>query len=351
MHDDPHAHDEAMFQDEKAANLRTENKILQKDLDTAVARTNSARRAAERRGSLASLFASVATLAAGIAVYSSVRASNMTDAYIAVLDRSQTDEMSTETAGVNPEIEVLKRGCTAERVALLRQRLGDAYIDILIKPGSRTFYEDEHHHDSIDTPVEITSTHDEISTDEMREYLNGYPASWLQGKVSKIRFNRELYGPPSSYLKGGKTLGLFFSREEKIEIFGSVVDRKNMTKFDRVVAHEIAHGNDWRTDDNLTVDQRIELLAKVASRVLSEDRFRSGYVEAIEVAGDPQTQFALKCTEYWAEISREYFNRPHSLSYKDFVIVHDHVRKTDPQFDIEQGKRTRVTAFNTSTKI
>jgi hypothetical protein len=352
MHDDRHAHDEAMFQGENVANLVTKNKILQADLGTAVSRTNTARRASERRGTLAGLFATIGTLASGIAVYSSMRASDMADAYLQLLERSHGDVMSTENAGVDPLIETLERGNTVERAAILRQRLGNAYVDLLMRPESHsTFYESQHHHDSISGPTEITSTHDEISVDEIGHYLKGYPNSWLQGKVAKIKFSQEKFGPPSGYVKNGRTIGLFHTREEKIEIFGSVVDRKNMSRFDRVVAHEIAHGNDWRTDDKLTIDQRIELLAKVASRVLSEDRFRSGYVEAIEVAGDPQTQFALKCTEYWAEISREYFNNPRSLSYKDFVIVHDHVRRTDPDFDIDDGRRTRVMAFNTPTQI
>lgn len=98
------------------------------------------------------------------------------------------------------------------------------------------------------------------------------------------------------------------------------------------IVHELAHANDWRTDNEMSEDERMDLLIRVGHRVEHPGRYRSAYVESI-ADSDPNAQRYSKAIEYWAEIVERYFQAPELLPLSDYLIVDQFIKKIDPSFD------------------
>lgn len=345
------ARDDEMFRREFEAKQPTQTDAAQVLSDRLVA----ARRSAERHRGLSAVFGSVATLATGIAIMCGVRASHLTDEVMHRIEkdreRARADLMSTENSGIDPRVAILLRGSAEERADELGHMMGEDYVDSIFKKNSSTRSTSTLEAQHIDEPVEITGTRDRIEPAEAHEYLRGFPASWIKGKIKSIKFEAAEHGEFPSYMKAsGKVAATYRPGAKLVTVYSRITQRERLHSFDATMGHEIAHANDWEHNPELSPDERIELLAKVAARLISENRFHSGYVESIETS-DTQTTFVRKCKEYFAEIAGAYFNSPTTLHYKDFVIIHDLLRRTDPHFDIEYGKRTRVVAFNTDVTL
>jgi len=246
--------------------------------------------------------------------------------------------MSKNSHVVSAEEKQLLIGSFEERVAILRSRLGNDYIDAILEQTNKP--------PSAETPLVIESD-SEVSTSELREYIKGFPTEWIKLNIKKIRIHKEEFGSVNTYTRTGRAAGEFAIASDSINIYSSAIKGKYRITFDQTVAHEIAHGNDWVNNEKLNVQERITLLAKIAARVWSRDRFVSSYVESINHK-DPKTANVRQCEEYFAEVASAYFNCPDVLNYKDFQIIHELVTKRDPNFNIEEAKRARVYSFSTN---
>ncbi len=262
------------------------------------------------------------------------------------LAQSSKGEITTSHDSAPSEIHRnLYNGSQEQKISALETIVGKHYIRQIqemseIKPDETELARD----------VTVASSHPDISANELRGYMQGFPSSWVKGKISKITIHQEDLGPKVSIIRSGNAIGLFETKSDKIDIFGAAVGKKNLTRFDKTLAHEMAHGNDWIRNSSLSFNERIDLLAKIASRTLSDDRYISTYVEVIGVKDQETTQSA-RCEEYFAELAAAYFNNPTELHYKDFLIIHNLVLKHNPRFDIDEYKRYRAWAFDTYKEL
>lgn len=237
----------------------------------------------------------------------------------------------------SPTQDILINGAHEEKIMMLQSYVGNAYIEMVLNQAT---------HAPSAEDVTVTCAHSEVSPSEVRAYLNGFPSDWLTANVKKITIKKEEYGGASTYTRHGHMIGQFDTAHDSIDIYSATIQGQNMVQFDKTVAHEIAHGNDWLRNEKLTAHERITLLAKIAARVMASDRFISAYVESI-ATDSIETTHIHTCEEYFAEICAAYFNRPEELNYKDFLIVHELVTKKNPNFNIEEAKRARVYSFST----
>ena len=256
---------------------------------------------------------------------------------------AQSDKGQVTTSFDSPPSEIhrdLNNGSLEQKISALEKIVGKHYIHHIQEISDKKPDEAE-----LTRDLAVTSSHPDINANELRGYMQGFPSSWIKGKISKITIHHENLGPKVSVVRSGDSIGVFHANNDSIDIFGAAVGKENLRLFDKTLAHEMAHGNDWIRNSSLSFSERIDLLAKIASRIISEDRYISTYVELVGVKDQETTQSA-RCEEYFAEIAAAYFNNPMELHYKDFLIIHNLVLKDNPRFDIDEYKRYRVWAFD-----
>lgn len=98
-----------------------------------------------------------------------------------------------------------------------------------------------------------------------------------------------------------------------------------------LLAHEIAHLNDWTSNSLLTRQERLKLLCDVLKRLDADDRYDSRYVEYINPKNESLKKY-MRAIEYWAEINGEYLSpvgETPNLSSKDREIIENVLQKMD----------------------
>ncbi len=153
----------------------------------------------------------------------------------------------------------------------------------------------------------------DVNIDELRAYLEEkYMKSWLLGSVDKIIYvdeeeNRKTYGVAGAAAGRGLDGSIQKSTKQFIYIYKSSNDIKEL------LAHELAHHNDWYGSHNLTLAERLEFLRNVIENHKREDTPRYDYVERVTVeegkANDlPESEIKVaQITEYWAMLCENYF--------------------------------------------
>lgn len=326
---------------------------------------------ATNRGVFSVLLASAATLATGISIYyknvaeetthalqteTHVRAREFSTNANKIADlatrlkqaQATRNDRSVFSETHHPKYDTFLIGSHKEKVEELNEIFGEDYLRRVLKQDIEDDVPVRPEKTAVENVV-IDGSNPNIPAADLGKYLRGFPSDWIHGKVKKISLRQEQYGGHVSYARNGKILGSFSSDSQKIEIYSAVIQKNNFPLFDRTVAHEIAHGNDWIRNNQLTAEERVDLLAKIAARLMSSDHYVSAYVEIIET-NDPQTTAIHKHEEYFAEISAAFFNNPTELNYKDFLIIHNLVNKGDASYNIEHGvnRRTISPFFDTS---
>lgn len=189
---------------------------------------------------------------------------------------------------------------------------------------------------------------------------NTYPKRWIDGEVKSIEYCEkklyiENYGPE---FEGKETHAVMGRYSEKILVNINKEEMKHFEKRDLIdgldfrVSHELGHSNDWKTDNELSLVERAQLLKEILSRMESKRPFKSimsefigekSYHQKIQKANTEEENM-LRAKEYWAEICEEYFNLPDRLQKEyseDFAIVDKYVKKNDPNFDPFLAKEKR----------
>jgi hypothetical protein len=200
-----------------------------------------------------------------------------------------------------------------------------------------------------------------ISPEDMAAFLGTFPDSWVRDEVNSIAQSDQDAGKFSSQ-----------SRKAYREVVSSEVVARNEparfvnydTKVVRVenkvlftpvsrslsaevilndtISHEVlGHLNDWENDNQMTAEERADLLLAVIARVKARNHYRSDYVEHIR-HDDKKYELYQKAQEYWAEIVSQYFRNPQKLLPEDFRLVDQRVRATDPDFDIKKSLDDRA---------
>ncbi|MBI3633438.1 MAG: hypothetical protein HY226_04050 [Candidatus Vogelbacteria bacterium] len=113
-----------------------------------------------------------------------------------------------------------------------------------------------------------------------------------------------------------------------------------------IIIHELGHASDWHENGSLSIEEKLQLLQEISTRVKSPDRYISSYVEAIENE-DKSLEWKEKTIEYFAEIVCAYLSDEYvKLPGADRKIVWDLIKKFDPKFDREAALVKRRAIVN-----
>lgn len=185
-----------------------------------------------------------------------------------------------------------------------------------------------------------------LSPEEFKELLlKTYPKGWVENEVASIQQVDVDKQMPEEYGIDGWVAGScadgYGGERARITLMKSTKDEDIYILTNFTISHEIGHANDWRTDQEMTQEERIDLLLAVGDRLDDPDRYESWYVESIKNKDKKYEQYK-KAIEYWAEICERYFYSPHDLNIKDPRLVEGVIQKADPQFDVNHAIDERV---------
>jgi hypothetical protein len=179
---------------------------------------------------------------------------------------------------------------------------------------------------------------------------NKYPELYLTNSLSGVVFdpNPRVEG---NFIVLGEAEGfnIFETSSEDVRrpiTIYNTPDGMSADKFIEIFEHEINHTSDWNNSMLLNPAERVSMLYDISQRIDANDRFRSGYVERIDVdqairryPGDElpsniapeQLHRLVQTNEYWPEIAKEYFHDPQGFKNaypKDAALVEKWVNRT-----------------------
>ncbi len=176
-----------------------------------------------------------------------------------------------------------------------------------------------------------------------------FPKGWGRTEVPVISYKDRRKKIPEQYAmqeQGDDVWAQYNTVEKTITFFKPAASYMLYDNINDCLAHELGHANDWAADNETSLTDKMELLLAVSDRIKAEDRFQSWYVEHIGkkegVQEDQEIRYA-KVSEYWAEICAAYFKDPATLNVKDFELVDNWVKKSDPDFDVFEASHLRKT--------
>lgn len=183
----------------------------------------------------------------------------------------------------------------------------------------------------------------EIKVSEIKKYLATLPKGWTTGEIESIRTTTEK--DDSEEIMPSGALAVFHGDSGKV-FFDQDLAKIQERGFNvHVISHEVAHGNDFFTDANITWKERYSLYKKLKDRVMSEDKFVTYYLVSLEKKFNEGGYGWLSLMrEYWAEICAQYMSDPTQLHVDDFKLVHEFVIKNDPNYKWREklGDRAKI---------
>ena len=193
-------------------------------------------------------------------------------------------------------------------------------------------------------PVQLTDikTRDgKIAKKMMRDYLQTLPPKWILPNVKSIVQSKDQHQIHYGGLKNEYALASASIKSDGAEIkYYRESEKQPLDYVINSVVHEIAHANSWN-NDHVSHEECLNLLLKIAKRINAENRYRSSYVESIKEEDPLETNYN-RAVEYWAEISAQYFSDPTKLSFSDFSVVDDYIRKIDPKYNWKKSFDSRL---------
>lgn len=244
-----------------------------------------------------------------------------------------------------------------ERLEVLSKEVGNSvgkdYLEKIIAGDKAAFFERKNN--KPEKPITAEGFESlGLDQSQISGILNGnlFPKNWIIGEIDEVKYVSgfwdkmgQEFGPKGVMANFHKSEGakgntmVFFDKdfnESLSDLKGKKEDTLSYIKY--LIGHESAHANDWETDRQSSILERLELISAVIHRMESRDAFRSvgSILHKEREYYDSKENIIGKAQEYWAEICKVYFEAPLFLKGvcpKDYKLVDDFVRKQDPLFD------------------
>ena len=173
-----------------------------------------------------------------------------------------------------------------------------------------------------------------LKAEDIKAFLDTMPANWAYGEISAIEGLEKSDNDKAEF----NVLAVYKPGNFKIQFDKS--DTRELSKGEvmDILSHEIAHANDFSSDNELSTAEKDVLRDKLKERLAAPDRYMSPYVEKLIIDG--VSSFTVK-KEYWAEICRVYMMDPTVLNVEEFNLVQDYVKKNDPNYNWKDSIQKR----------
>ena len=197
------------------------------------------------------------------------------------------------------------------------------------------------------------------------------PKNFIRGEVAAVRFASRGHSM-EHYGMAGTSVGSADELSNSIEIVApptlrdsGATSRDHIEAIRYIISHELAHANDWKTDRDLTIPERYELLDNVLTRLQSPDRVRGfeeefwqeiegdttkNYVGSIQAENEQDEEY-MKAKEYWGILVENYVTFPEWLQEEhpeDFALADRFLKKNDPSFDPVEARKRLVEYLETN---
>lgn len=178
-----------------------------------------------------------------------------------------------------------------------------------------------------------------------------FPKGWINNEIERIEFEEkeeyiEYEGVKSRALATCYRNGRQNNKQKDEIIFHKAAERTAPYDLVHTISHEVAHANDWVSDNEMTITEKTALAVKIGRRVGASNRFMSSYVESIQYENDDKRTRYYRTMEYWAVICEQFFKDATKLHVEDYKIIAAHIRKTDPNFSwVAAAKRRQELVF------
>ena len=188
----------------------------------------------------------------------------------------------------------------------------------------------------------IPSNEKDITVSEIKKYLATLPRGWINREIASIgteEKGEEKEGVPAW------ALAVFHGESARI-VFNPETAKTSERGYNiHAISHEIAHGNDFLTDGDITWNERYFLYKKLKDRLRSDDRFKTNYLVGLEDKFHNGSYGLIPLTrEYLAEICAQYMSDPTQLHIDDFELVHEFVIRNDGNYKWRErlGERAEI---------
>lgn len=166
-----------------------------------------------------------------------------------------------------------------------------------------------------------------------------FPKGWVSGEIRKLRlYNQEPKNDQWADFNRVSEDVTFYPYSKN----GYTISQN----INIALSHEFGHANDWVSDHESTLGERLDLLLAITDRLQSSDRYDSwNSNKAREKLAQGKRSAIGVAEEYWADICQHYFSNPENMNYQDFRLVDDWVKKVDPDFDVKKAYEARTAAI------
>ncbi len=198
----------------------------------------------------------------------------------------------------------------------------------------------------VNKPVSIESSipskTENVKISEIKKYLTTLPRGWTAGEIKSIKTTtkrEDVEAVPFG------ALAVFYSDSGKIFFDQEAAKTQERGYNIHAISHEIAHGNDFLTDADISWRERHQMYKKLKDRLKSETRFRTHYLAGLEDEYEKGDYGLLPLMrEYWAEINAQYMSDPTQLHIDDFELVHRFVMRNDSSYKWRErlGERAKI---------
>ena len=202
--------------------------------------------------------------------------------------------------------------------------------------------------ESVETPAAIIeplrSKDGMLDKESVERIMRAYPIGWINNEIESVQQGEKEEEVEYEGVKRRALASCYRSERASGKnriVFHKAAERMSASYIINSTGHELAHANDWHSDNDLTAKERLALALKIAERIKAPDRFKSSYVESIDYKNDTKKTNYFRAVEYWAEICAQYFDDPTRLNIKDVIIIEEHIRKTDPGFNVKKANQVR----------
>lgn len=161
----------------------------------------------------------------------------------------------------------------------------------------------------------------------LRQIIGRMPQNWSSEIDSIVISDDEVLNK-----SGDKVAGEINRVRRSITLYENSLTPDQLLRWEGVIFHEFGHFNDWASDSNLSLDEKIEMLWQMTQRYFSPGRTIYVYVEDIQEDGDKFKTNYRKIIEYWGTLCEIYFKNPSQLAIEDFQLVDRYVLKNDPEY-------------------
>jgi hypothetical protein len=242
--------------------------------------------------------------------------------------KHRVEDVSSHNQSVDSTASIVTEGETPGGIAVLEQRMSSVFgPDALSGLKVTSVFHGEQEKNDLEI-IGFENNPNLPSEAEMRAYVQTLPKSFRPPKIAYVDQENLVVE-----VNGQIVLAEAYYDNTYLNLSRHAANSADSTFF-KLINHEVGHEADPFNNNFLNYEDRVTLLHMTWQRVNAPDHHDSAYPYLFV---DPLT----RTMEYFAEISRKYFQDRTLLNPADRALIEFVIERTDPGYDYERSQATR----------